>query len=35
VAGGKADKRAGRSGGPGGGTEVQYVPLTAENLGDV
>jgi hypothetical protein len=35
VAGGKADKRAGRSGGADGGMEAQYVPLSVQELGDV
>jgi hypothetical protein len=35
VAGGKVGKRAGRSGGPDGGMEAQYVPLATEDLGDV
>jgi replicative DNA helicase len=35
VAGGKATKRPGRSGGADGGTEAQYVPLTVTELGDI
>ncbi len=35
VAGGKAVKRAGRSGGADGGMEAQYVPVDVQELGDV
>jgi hypothetical protein len=35
VAGGQADKRAGRSGGADGGMEAQYVPADVMDLGDI
>lgn len=35
VAGGQAEKRAGRAGGVDGGSEAQYVPLTVRDMGDI